>query len=164
MCTPTFRFSELFSAPLSQTLAKLHDGVSLLTKLPELKFDHRFGCPVDIQACTPNFALFRAIWTRFKPNSSKKCTTKFHFWQFSRNWNLIIDLDAHFIDMHALQLSWRFELFSPPLTPTFVKPHNEVSIFTNFVRIKIWSSLLMHIWMISVHANFHDVHSYFQLF
>ena len=29
---------------------KLHDGVSLLTKFPELKFDHRFGYQFDIQA------------------------------------------------------------------------------------------------------------------
>ena len=45
-------FSEPFSPPLSQTLAKSNDGVSLLTKFLEFKFDHRFGCPFDRQACT----------------------------------------------------------------------------------------------------------------
>ena len=60
-----------FLPPLSQTLPKPHDGVSIFTKFRELKFDHRFGCPVDIQACTPNFAVFQAIWTCFKLNSSE---------------------------------------------------------------------------------------------
>ena len=74
--------SEFFCPPLSQTLAKLYDGVSLSTKFPELKFDHRFGCPIGIQACKPNFAIFRAIWTRFKPNSSKNARRIFTFDNF----------------------------------------------------------------------------------
>ena len=84
----------------------------------------------------PNFAMFRAIWTRFKPNSSENARQSFTFHDFSRNWNLIIDLDAHLINKHALQLLWCSELFSPPLTPTFVKPHNRVSRFTNFSELK----------------------------
>ena len=59
------------SPPLSQTLVKLHDGVSLLTKFLKLKFDHRFGCMFDIQACTPTFAMFLAIWTLLKTNPSE---------------------------------------------------------------------------------------------
>ena len=128
--------SELFFPPLSHTLAKPRDGVSLLTKFLELKFYNRFGCPFDIQACTPNFAMFRAIWTRFKPNSSENARQSFTFDNFSRNWNLIIDLDAHLIDNHALQLLWHSELFSPPLTPPFTKPHNRVSLFANFLELK----------------------------
>ena len=50
-------FSKPFSPPLSQTLAKLNDGVSLLTKFLELKFEHRFGCPFDIKTCTRTFAM-----------------------------------------------------------------------------------------------------------
>ena len=37
------------------------DKVLLLTKFPELKFDHRFGYPFDIQACMPNFVMFQAM-------------------------------------------------------------------------------------------------------
>ena len=74
--------SELFFPPLSQTLAKLYDGVSLSTKFPELKFDHRFGCPVDIQVCKPNFAIFQAMWTLFNPNSSENARRIFTFDNF----------------------------------------------------------------------------------
>ena len=64
-------FSKPFSPPLSQTLAKSNDGVSLLTKFLELKFDHRFGCMFDIKTCTPSFAMFRAIWTPSSPTLAK---------------------------------------------------------------------------------------------
>ena len=67
---PNLVMFRAFFPSLSQTLAKLHDGVSLLTKFPELKFDHRFAM-FDIQVSTPNFAMFRAIWTPFKPNPSE---------------------------------------------------------------------------------------------
>ena len=64
-------FSELFSPPLSQTLAKSNDGVSLLTKFSDLKFDHRFGCPFDIKMCMPTFVMFPAIWTPLSPTLVK---------------------------------------------------------------------------------------------
>ena len=60
-----------FSPPLSQTLAKSNDGVSLLTKFSELKSDHRFGCPFDIKMCTPTFSMVRAIWTPSSPTLAK---------------------------------------------------------------------------------------------
>ena len=71
--------SELFGPPSSLTLEKMHDGVSLLTNFSELKFDHRFRCPFYIQACTPTFVFFWAIWTPFKDKSNEKCTMEFHF-------------------------------------------------------------------------------------
>ena len=122
----------LFWPPLIPTLAKPHDEVSLLTKFPELKFDHIFGCPFDIQACTPNFAMLRAIWTLFKPNSSENARRSFTF----DNWNLIIDLDAHLIDKCAHQLSQCTELFLTPLSLTLVKLDVGVSLLSNFLELK----------------------------
>ena len=104
---------ELFGPALSQTLAKMHDEVSLLTIFLQLKFDHRFGCSFDKQACTPTFMMFWAIFTPFYPNLCETVRRSFTVYKF--------------------------------------------------LGIKIWSYLLMHIWMISVYANFHDVYSYFQL-
>ena len=68
--------------PLSPTLAKMHDKVSLLTNLSELKIDHRFGCPFDRKVCTPTFMTFRAIFTPFNPNLGKTAQQSFTFDQF----------------------------------------------------------------------------------
>ena len=57
-----------FLASLRQTLTKLQDVVSSLTKFLELKPDNRFGCILDRKALTPTFTTFRAILTHFKPN------------------------------------------------------------------------------------------------
>ena len=66
------RCLELFLTPLSQTVTKLYDGVSLLMYFLEWKLDHRFGFPLDKKSFTPNFATFRAIiLTPFKPNPSE---------------------------------------------------------------------------------------------
>ena len=65
------RHSKIFSPPLSQTLAKSNDGVSLLTEFSELKFDHIFICMFDIKMCTPTFAMVRAIWTPSSPTLAK---------------------------------------------------------------------------------------------
>ena len=62
------RYSEPFSPSLSQTLTKLHDTVSALTRLLECKPYNMFGCILDRQACTPTFATFQVILTPFKPN------------------------------------------------------------------------------------------------
>ena len=59
------------STSLSQTLTKLQDAVSALTKFFELKPDHRFGCILDRQACTPTFATFQAISLPLGPTLSK---------------------------------------------------------------------------------------------
>ena len=49
----------------------------------EWKLDHRFGCPLDKQSCTPNFATFQAIiLTPFKPNPSETARQSFTFEQF----------------------------------------------------------------------------------
>ena len=82
MCTPTFAMFRAIWTPLSRTLAKMHDGVSLLTNFLELKFDHRFGCPFDREACTPTFATLRAIFTPFNPNLGKTAQRSFTFNQF----------------------------------------------------------------------------------
>ena len=71
MCTPTFVMFRAIWSPLSPTLAKMHDEISLLTNFAELKFDHRFGCPFDREVCTPNFKTQRAIFTPFNPNLSE---------------------------------------------------------------------------------------------
>ena len=57
-CTPTFAMVQAIWTPSSPTLAKMNDGVSLLTNFSKLKFDHRFGCPFDRKPCTPNFMTF----------------------------------------------------------------------------------------------------------
>ena len=57
------------------------------------------------------FAMFQAIWTPFKPNSSKNARRSFPCNEFLGNEILIIDLDAHFINRCALQLSRHSELF-----------------------------------------------------
>ena len=57
-----------------------------MTNFSELKFDHRFGCPL--------------------------------------------------IDNRALQLSRRFELFSPPVTAILAKPHDGVSLLTEISELK----------------------------
>ena len=62
--------------------------------------------------------------------------TTFHFWTISWNWNVIIDLDAHFIEKHARQLLWCSKLFSTPLRPTLAKPYDEISLLTNFSELK----------------------------
>ena len=95
---------ELFGPALSWTLAKMHDELSLLKIFSQLKFDHRFGCPFDKQACTPTFATFQAIFTPFNPNLCKTARQSFTFYKF--------------------------------------------------LKIKIWSYVLLRMWMISVHANF----------
>ena len=46
------RHFELFSFLVAPILAKLHDGVSLLTNFLELKFDHRFRCAFEIRVHT----------------------------------------------------------------------------------------------------------------
>ena len=68
--------------PLIPTLAKMHDGVSLLTNLSELKFDYRVGCPFDREACSPNFTTLWAIFTPFNPNLGETAQRIFTFNQF----------------------------------------------------------------------------------
>ena len=73
-----------FQASLSQTLTKLHDAVSALTRLLEFKPDHMFGCILDRKACTPTFATFEFILTPFKPNPVETTRRRFPFEQFLR--------------------------------------------------------------------------------
>ena len=72
------------SPSLSQTLTKLHDAVSGLTRLLEFKPDHMFGCILDGQACTPTLATFRAVLTPFKRNHVETAQRSFPFEQFLR--------------------------------------------------------------------------------
>ena len=73
---------ELFQPRLSPTLAKLHDGVSLLYNFLKLKFDHRFTCPFDKQESMPYFLMFRAIFIPFKPNLGETAYRSFTLDQF----------------------------------------------------------------------------------
>ena len=82
-----------------------------------------------------NFRNARAILTPFKPNPRETARQSFTFDQFHGIETLIIDLDAHLIDMHAGQLLLCFELFSPRLSPTIAKPHVEVSLLTNLSEL-----------------------------
>ena len=69
---------------------------------------------------------------------------EFHFWRTSLNRNLIIDLDAHWINNHTRQILQRFELLSwPLLIPTLEKPHDRVSLLRSFSKFKFahtWSN------------------------
>ena len=80
----SWRF-KLFWAPLSPTLLKPHGGVSLSSSFLEFKFDHKFGCQVDQQACIPTFETFKNIVTPFKPNLSKTAQQSFAFDLFCQN-------------------------------------------------------------------------------
>ena len=125
--------SELFSTPLSQTLTK--PKVSLLTSFYDLKLDHRFGFPLDKQACTPTFTTFQAIFTTFKPNPSENAWESFTFEQF-----LKLKFDHRFECPFDRQVSTRnfgtFQNISAPLIPTLAKPYNQVSLLTNFSELK----------------------------
>ena len=63
---------------------KLHDAVLALTRFLDFKPDHMFGCILDRQACTPNFATFQAILTSFRPNPVETERLSFPFEQFLR--------------------------------------------------------------------------------
>ena len=105
-CTPTFAMVQAIWTPSSPTLVKMNSVVSLLSNFSELKFDHRFGCP-----CTPTFTTFWPIFSPFNPNLSKT---------------------TYLEDKSARKLSWCSELFSTPLSQTLTKPHDGVSLLTNF--------------------------------
>ena len=122
---------ELFSPSLSQTLTKLHDAVSALTRFLEFKPAHMFGCILDRQACTPTFATFQTILTPFKPNLVETVRRSFPY-----NLNLMINLDANLINKRACKLLTHSKIFSPTLRPTLEKPHNGVSRLTNFSKLK----------------------------
>ena len=78
------RCGELFSPSLSQTLTKLHDAVSALTRFLEFKPDHMFGFILDRQAFMLTFAMFQAILSPFKPNPIETARRSFPFEGFLR--------------------------------------------------------------------------------
>ena len=80
----TFMMLRAISPSLSQTLTKLHDAVSALTKFLEFKPDHMLGCILHRQVCTPTFATFQDILTPFKPNPIETGRWSFPFEQFLR--------------------------------------------------------------------------------
>ena len=63
--------SKLSWPPLGPTLSKPYDGFSLLSSFLEFKFDHKFGCPFDEQACMQTFETFQNIFTPFSPALAK---------------------------------------------------------------------------------------------
>ena len=77
-------------------------------------------------------------WELFSASLSKTLTKQqkmqSQLWPNSQNWNLIIGLDAYWIDKHARQLLRRFELIWPPLSPTLSKPHERVSLSSSFLE------------------------------
>ena len=81
---PTFTMLRAIFTILSQTLTKLHDAVSALTRFLEFKPDHMFGCILYRQASTPTFMTFQAILTPFNPNPIETAQRSFPFEQFLR--------------------------------------------------------------------------------
>ena len=65
-------------------------------------------------------------------------------------------MDANLINKRACKLLRHSKIFSPPLSPTLAKPHNEVSPVTNFSKLKFNHRFKSAFWKIRVHANFHD--------
>ena len=61
---------------------------------------------------------------------------EFPFRVVSQNLNLIINLDANLINKRACKLLRHSKIFSPRLSPTLAKLHNEVSRLTNFWKLK----------------------------
>ena len=93
------RYGELFSPSLSQTLTKLHDEVSALTRFLEFKPDHMFGCILDRQACTSTFATFQAIFTPYgptllKPHDGVSLSSSFLEFKFDHKFGYQFDQQA----------------------------------------------------------------------
>ena len=126
----------LFFPSLRQTLTKLHDAVSALTRFLEFKPNHMFGCILDRQACTPTFATFRAILTRFKPIPFETARRSFPSEQFIR-----FKFDHKFVcqfDQQACLQTFEtfrniFTLFKPNLSKTTQRSF----AFDKFLKIKI---------------------------
>ena len=97
----------------------MHDGVSLLTNFLKFKFDLKFGGLLDIEACSPTFTMFWAIFTPFNPNIGEIA------W-----WSLTFD---QFLE---IKIWLKLELFQPPLRPILVKPHDGVSLLSSFLELK----------------------------
>ena len=131
--------SELFSTPLSQTLTKLYEGVSLLTYFLEWKLDHRFGCPLDKKSCMPNFAMFRAIiLTPFKPNPSETTRQSFTLSSFLE----LIFAHIFGCKFDRQDCTWNFMTLWNIFTcfkPNLSKTTQGSFTFDQFLRIKIWS-------------------------
>ena len=123
---------------LGQTLTKLHDAVSDLTRFLEFKPDHMLGCILDRQACTPAFATFQAILTPVKPNPVETARWSFLEFKFDRKFGCQFDrkFGCQFDQQACMQILRHSKIFSPPLSPTLAKPHNEVSRLTNFSKLK----------------------------
>ena len=90
---------EVFSPSLSQTLTKLHDVVPALTRFLEFEPDHTFGCILDRQACTPNFATFQAILpplspTLLKPHDEVSLSSSFSEFKFDHKFGCQFDQQA----------------------------------------------------------------------
>ena len=82
--TLTVAMFQAISLPLSATLVKAHDTVSLLTNFLELKYDHRFRCPFGRSECMPNLVMFRALFPSFKPNLRETAWRSFTFDQIPK--------------------------------------------------------------------------------
>ena len=123
-------------AILSQTLTKLHDAVSALTRFLEFKPDHMYGCILDRQACMPTFMTFWAILTPFKPYPIETAWRSFTFEQFlefkfDHKFGCPFDEQAYMQTFETFQ-----KIFTGPLSPALAKPQNGVSCLTNFSRLK----------------------------
>jgi len=128
---------ELFSPPLSKTLVNSHDGVLLLTNFSEFKLDHRFGCPLDKQACTPTFATFWAILTFFKPNPSElddevSLLSNFLELKYDNRFGWPSDRQAYTRTFTA------FQIIFTPFNPNLSKIAQRSFTFDQFLRFKIW--------------------------
>ena len=131
---PTFTMLRAIFAILSQTLTKVHDAVSALTRFLEFKPDHMFGCILYRQACTPTFVTFQAILTHplnptlLKPHDGVSLSSSFLEFKFDHKFG------CEFDQQRACKLLRHSKIFSPPLSANLAKPHNEVSRLTNFSK------------------------------
>ena len=114
------RCSDLFSPSLSQTLAKMHDAVSALTRFLEFKPDHIIGCILDRQACTPTFATFQAILTPFKPNLVETARRGFPFEQFLE-FKFDLKFGCQFDQKACMQTFQKFQNVFTPFKPNLRK-------------------------------------------
>ena len=152
--------SELCSPPLSQTLAKLHDGVYFWTN------SLNWNLIIDLDGCLiykharqilQCFELFGPTLNRTlaKMHDKVSLLTIFSQLKFEHIFGCPFDRQA------CTPTFTKFRAIFTPFNPNLCETTQRSFTFYKFLRIKIWSFILMHIWMISAHTKFHDLHSYF---
>ena len=130
------RHPKIFSPPLSSTLEKPHNGVSLLTNFLELKFNHRFKSHLEYEsACQLSWC-----WELFSASLSQTLTklhdgvlalTKFSELKLNHRFRCIFNGVSALTKFSELKLDHRFGCIfdRQACTPTFM---NFQAILTTF--------------------------------